>query len=282
MLRLFRFLCASFILVFQSCQSELNNKKVVTDSTIGTPGEEIDSINLAIADAATILTRKEVPVLCYHRIRNFRGGESETMKNYIVPVEVFKDQIKSLADSGYQTITADQYFRYLTVNEHLPAKPVMITFDDTSEEQYTIGAAELDKYGFKGVYFIMTISIDRPGYMTQQQLKELADKGHTIAAHTWDHHRVTRYTEEDWNKQLTESKHRLENISGKQVDYFAYPFGIWNKAAIAELKNRDIKAAYQLAAKRDPDEPLYTIRRMLVPGSWDRNKMHTWMKINFK
>jgi peptidoglycan/xylan/chitin deacetylase (PgdA/CDA1 family) len=274
-----------FILVIwliHGCNSDVNEKppqRVNTDSLEEKP---IDSTKVEIADAATILSRKEVPVLCYHRIRNFKGNESASMINYIVPPDVFKEQIKSLADSGYQTITADQYYNYLTSNEKLPAKPVMITFDDTSEEQFTVGAAEMDKYGFKGVYFIMTISIGRPGYMTSEQLKELADKGHTIAAHTWDHHRVTKYSEEDWNKQLTESKQTIESITGKPVHHFAYPFGLWNKAAIPELKKREIKTAYQLAAKRDTLEPLYTIRRMLVPGTWDRNKMHKWMNNNFK
>ncbi len=272
----------SCILFLQSCNSEVNTKPPQIVENDSLEEKVIDTSKIEIADAATILSRKEVPVLCYHRIRNFKGNESPSMINYIVPADVFKEQIKSLADSGYQTISADQYYNYLTVNEKLPAKPVMITFDDTSEEQFTIGAAEMDKYGFKGVYFIMTISIDRPGYMTKQQLKELSYNGHTIAAHTWDHHRVTQYSEEDWNKQLTESKQTLESITGKTVRHFAYPFGLWNKAAIPELKKREIKTAYQLAAKRDTLEPLYTIRRMLVPGTWDRDKMHKWMDINFK
>ena len=54
----------------------------------------------------------------------------------------------------------------------------MITFDDTDEEQYSIGAAEMNKYGFKGVYFIMTISIGKPRYMSREQLKQLSDEGH--------------------------------------------------------------------------------------------------------
>lgn len=279
---LYRILIISCILFIQSCSSDTDTTSTQLQKNDVPEKEVIDNTKIEIADAATILSRKEVPVLCYHRIRDFKGNESLSMENYIVPADVFKEQIKSLADSGYQTITADQYYNYLAINEKLPAKPVMITFDDTSEEQFIIGAAEMDKYGFKGVYFIMTISIDRPGYMSKQQLKELADNGHTIAAHTWDHHRVTKYSEEDWNKQLSESKQTLENITGKPIRHFAYPFGLWNIEAIPELKKREIKTAYQLAAKRDSLEPLYTIRRMLVPGTWDREKMHKWMKINFK
>lgn len=234
-----------------------------------------------MADAATVLSRKEVPILCYHDIRNFRPGESERMKSYVVPIQSFKDQIKMLADSGFHTITPDQYYAYLTTGAPLPPKPVMITFDDNDEVHYSIGAAELNKYNFKGVFFIMTITIGRPNYMSKEQLKELSGQGHVIATHTWDHHKVTKYTEEDWKKQLDESRQKLQEITGKPVDYFAYPFGLWNDSAVQQLKQRGIKAAFQLAPKRSPQEPLYTLRRMLVHGSWNTDKVRKWMKVNF-
>ena len=234
------------------------------------------------ADAATILARKQVPVLCYHHIKEFTGKERPVTKDYIVPPAAFSEQLKSLADSGYQTILPEAYNNYLLYGTPLPAKPVMITFDDTDEEQYTIGAAEMAKYNFKGVYFIMTISIGRPRYMNREQLKDLSDNGHVIACHTWDHHNVKKYGGEDWVAQLEKPKAKLEEITGKPVEYFAYPFGLWNTAAIPELKRHGYKAAYQLSDKRDSTDPVYALRRMLVPGTMSTASMHKWMKGNFK
>ena len=229
-----------------------------------------------------ILRRPQVPILCYHRLRDYRVTDGKTARPYIVPAMAFKEQIKMLADSGYQSITPDQYYEYLTSGAPLPEKPVMISFDDTSEEQFTVGAAELDKYGFKGVFFVMTISIGRPGYMSSEQLKALSDKGHVIASHTTDHHNVKKYSGEDWDFQLAKPKNKLEAIIGKPVEYFAYPFGEWNEAAIPELKKRNYKAAFQLSSrKRDSIEPLYAIRRMIVPGTWNGSAMDKWMKTNF-
>jgi peptidoglycan/xylan/chitin deacetylase (PgdA/CDA1 family) len=48
----------------------------------------------------------------------------------------------------------------------------------------------------------MTVSINRPNYLTKEQIAALSDTGNVIAAHTWDHHRVTKYTGDDWNTQL--------------------------------------------------------------------------------
>jgi peptidoglycan/xylan/chitin deacetylase (PgdA/CDA1 family) len=230
---------------------------------------------------AAILAKKEVPILCYHHIRNFRPGESATMKNYSVSPASFAEQMKALADSGYETILPSQLYEYLLHDAKLPEKPVMISFDDTDAEQYDIGAPEMNKYNFKGVFFIMTVSINRPGYMSSDQLRRLADSGHVIAAHTWDHHMVTKYTGADFDVQLVKPKQKLETITGKPVEYFAYPFGLWNEAAIPEVEKSGYKLAFILSSKRDSAQPLFTIRRMLVPGTWSAAGMLRSMETTF-
>ena len=274
---------ASLILLFflASCSTP-SEKATKESSTVVTPEvKNSEPKKTAIADLATILSKKEVPVLCYHHIRNFKPGESENMKSYSVTPAAFAAQMKALSDSGYSTILPDQLYEYLVHGGVLPAKPVMLTFDDTDEEQYSIGKTEMDKYGFKGVYFIMTISINRPRYMSKDQIKNLSDSGHVIAGHTWDHHMVTKYQGEDWDIQLVKPRKQLEAITGKSITYFAYPFGLWNQAAIPEIKNRDYKLAFILSTKRDSTEPLYTVRRMIVPGQWSTNGMLKAMRSTF-
>lgn len=234
-----------------------------------------------VADAATIMARTQVPVLCYHHIREFKPGDSENMKSYSVTPAAFAAQMKILADSGYHTILPDQLYNYLAFGTPLPEKPVMLTFDDTDQEQYTIGAVEMKKHGFKGVFFIMTISMNRPRYMSKEQIKELSDDGHVIACHTWDHHMVTKYTEADWDIQLVKPRKQLEEITGKPISYFAYPFGLWNEAAIPQLQKRDYKLSFILSTKRDSLQPLQTVRRMIVPGQWSAPGMLKAMKSTF-
>jgi peptidoglycan/xylan/chitin deacetylase (PgdA/CDA1 family) len=235
----------------------------------------------SMADLATILSKKEVPVLCYHHIRDAKPRDSENMKSYSVSPSSFASQMKALSDSGFTSILPDQLYDYLLYNGVLPPKPVMITFDDTDGEQYSIGAAEMQKFGFRGVFFIMTVAINRPNYMTKEQIKNLSDSGHVIAAHTWDHHMVTKYAGTDWDIQFSKPTKQLEAITGKPVKYFAYPFGLWNKAAIPELKSRGYQLAFILSTKRDSTEPLHTIRRMIVPGTWSTNGMFTAMRATF-
>lgn len=220
-----------------------------------------------------LLPKPEVPILCYHRIRNSLASDSKNMKTYSVTPSRFAEQMKALHDNGFQTISPEQLYEYLVHDGNLPSKPILITFDDTREEQYRLGAAEMNKYGFKGVFFIMTVSINRPGYMTKNQIKNLSDNGHTIGAHSWNHHLATKYKGTDWDIQLLNPKKKLESITGKPVNYFAYPSGVWNKAAISKIKSSGYQLAFILSTKRDLDEPLYTVRRLIVHGSMSASGM---------
>lgn len=264
-----------------SCQQKKEipvQKEVVIPQQILTPKAVEKPV---MADAATILARKEVPILCYHNIKDFSASAGEMTKTYTVKPAAFAEQMKALADAGYNSILPDQLYDYLLYNKSLPEKPIMITFDDTRGEQYSIGAAEMKKYNFKGVFFVMTVSINRPNYLSAAEIKDLSDSGNTIAAHTWDHHMVTKYTAEDWNTQLVKPKAKLEGIIEKPISYFAYPFGLWNKEAIPEIKKSGYNMAFILSTKRDSIDPLYTVRRMIVSGNWSTERMMKAVETTF-
>lgn len=236
-------------------------------------------------DNAAVLARKQVPIICYHQIRNWRASDKQVDKDYIIPPETFKAHMKMLADSGYHTILPDQLYNYLTKGAPLPTKPVMLTFDDTDGDQFHEARPELIKYGFKGVFFITTIDIAKNRhYMDRKQIKQLSDEGNVIACHTQDHTNFKHYAGNDWVVQLDKPKKKLEAITGKPVDYFAFPFGTWNAKGLPELHNRGFKAAFQLSEPRYSSDPIMTIRRILGCGYWsaktlDHNIKHDFGKV---
>ena len=69
------------------------------------------------------------------------------------------------------------------------------------------------------------------------------------------------------------SKKLLEQITGKPVYYFAYPYGAWNERVIEELKKRGIKEAFQLSEQQSLHDPLFTIRRIMVSDAWSTAKL---------
>lgn len=238
----------------------------------------VDTKNIKVADAKTILARPQVPILCYHQVRNWRATDGAMGKDYTVEIQNFKDQMKMLSDSGYHTILPDQLYAYLNEGKALPKKPIMLTFDDTVLDQYTVVNPTLKKYGYKAAYFIMTVSIGKKGkfvnYMSAEQIKELADEGNTIGSHTYDHKNFKKYTGKDWEEQLDKPTKKLEEITGKKIEYFAYPFGLWNKEGFPELKKRGFKMAFALADKRDENDPLMCVRRIIASGHWSPKTLH--------
>lgn len=243
--------------------------------------DDIHFSSLKVPPAQVILGKKQIPVLCYHQIRDWKTTDSKVSRTYIVPPAAFAMQIRMLADSGYHSISPDQLYAYLLTGAPLPSKPILLTFDDTDLDQYTVAYPEMKKHGFKGLFFIMTVSLGRKNYMSREQVRELSDEGHTIGSHTWDHHNVKKYTGNDWVIQIEKPTRQLEAITGKRIRYFAYPFGLWNQAAIPELKKRGFRAAFQLNEKLDPVDPLYTLRRIIVPGTWNGATLNNWIRRDF-
>lgn len=268
-------LTAIFIALLAACHSD-SKSRIAADTTVAQK-ELMDTASKKPADARAILAKREVPVLCYHQIRNNLAGDSKRAHDDIIAPDKFREHIKMLADSGYHTILPDQLYNYLVYGAKLPEKPIMITFDDTDMDQFTVGNAALKKYGFKGVYFIMTVSIGRKGrinYMTKENIKQLADEGNTIASHTYDHKNFAQFTDEDWKTQIDEPTRKLVEITGKKIEYFAFPYGVYKASNLHKLKEHGFKAAFILSTARDEQYPLYTIRRIIDPGRYTAKNLY--------
>lgn len=252
------------ILATYGCTKAVNNAEMSDVSTGKVPTDiqqvKDDSILKPTPNTpAEILQKAEVPVLCYHRISESAKGD------YSVSPATFEAHMKVLADSGFRSVLPDQLYDYLVFNNPLPEKPVMISFDDSRTEHFTVAAPIMEKYGFRGAFFIMTITYNKKNYMSTEQIKELAEKGHTIGLHSWDHTMATKYKgETDWQQQVVNPKAKLEGIMGKPVDYWAYPNGVYDHQAATEL-GRYFKLSFILSNKRDSIQPLQTVRRMIVP-----------------
>jgi peptidoglycan/xylan/chitin deacetylase (PgdA/CDA1 family) len=220
-------------------------------------------------NSTAVLARKQVPILCYHQIRDWRASDKPVDKDYIIPPATFKAHIKMLADSGYHAILPDALFDYLAKGTPLPAKPIMLTFDDTDGDQFEVARPTLMKYGFKGVYFITFTDIAKnKHYMSRSQIRQLSDEGNVIACHTQDHTNFKKYKDKDWEPQIAVPTRKLALLTGKPINYFAFPFGAWNSKGLPKLHELGFKAAFQLTDKRDPNDPIMTIRRILGCGYW--------------
>ena len=244
-------------IVLMSCSYKAKQNEAA--GTSSQPATETVSEKDTKNTAKQILAKPEVPVLCYHRIAD--GKKSE----YSITPATFSAHMKILADSGYHSVSPAQVYDYLVYNKELPTKPVMITFDDSRVEHFAIAAPVMEKHGFKGVFFIMTITYNKKNYMTTDQIAQLAKRGHTIGLHSWDHTMVIKYKDDlDWKKEVADPQKKLEKIVGMPVQYWAYPNGVYNHASAVEM-SKYCKLSFSLFSKRDTIMPLQSVRRIIVP-----------------
>jgi peptidoglycan/xylan/chitin deacetylase (PgdA/CDA1 family) len=216
-------------------------------------------------DVAAVAARARVPVLCYHQIRAPTSADGADARVYIVRPSVFAAQMRALARAGYSTITGDQLVEHLLRGAPLPRKPVLLTFDDASAGQYTHAFPALRRHRFTATFFIMTVVLGKPGWLTRGQVRELDRAGMTIGAHTWDHKPVPQYTGSDWRTEIDAPTRDLQRLVGHRIRLFAYPYGLHESKAIPYLWRAGLRAAFQLAERLDRRHPLWTIRRIIVP-----------------
>ena len=219
---------------------------------------------------AQIVARSTVPVLCYHQVREYTAADGAGARPLICPPAVLQRQLEGLLSAGMQPVTGEALVDHLQLGTPLADNAVLVSFDDASGGQYTNALPILRRLGVPATFFVMTVVLDRPNWLSRNDVRELDAAGMTIASHTWDHHPVTRYGEKDWATQLVKPREQLEQIVGHGVDLFAYPYGLWNQAALPHVAAAGYRAAFQLTEQpQDARLPLLTVRRVLTLPSWD-------------
>ncbi|WP_343674192.1 polysaccharide deacetylase family protein [Chitinophaga sp.] len=217
----------------------------------------------------------QVPVLCYHNIGTAGEDALHISKQH------FYEQLQYFYDNGYVTITPDELYAHMNRGAPLPSKAMMITFDDSHAEHYTIAVPVLNKFHFKGVFFIMTVCLNKPGWLTTDEVKDMASQGHIIACHTWDHPNLALHPTYSIDQQLIKPKKYLEKITGAAIRYFAYPYGAWSEQVVKDLKQVGFIAAFQLDSHQQSADTNFTIRRILVAGKWTGSQLKEVMNKAF-
>ena len=108
-----------------------------------------------------------------------------------------------------------------------------LTFDDGEISTYTEARSVLDSHGFDGVTAVVSGLVGDDGYMTQTQIEALESSGWEVVSHTVSHDDLTAMSASAARRQLANSKSQLQNM-GFVIKNFAFPFGAYNMALIAE------------------------------------------------
>lgn len=110
-----------------------------------------------------------------------------------------------------------------TTTENEPTTVVSLTFDDTREDQFQVGAMVAARQ-MRATFYVNSPRIGRDGYMTLDQLRTLASDGNEIAGHTLAHVHLAELDSIGVQREICDDRVALLNL-GFDVTTFAYPWG---------------------------------------------------------
>ena len=166
------------------------------------------------------------PILEYHQVTN--EPLDPVFEIYNVPPAEFAAQLDYLQAEGYTTITLQDFMRVVHGKGELPAKPIVLTFDDGYADNYKEMLPILTEHKMTAVVYVITNEVGKAGYVTLEELKEMQRRGLEIGSHTSDHLPLTTLDKNTQRRQLRESKIFLEWSGLDTIYSLSYPNGAFN------------------------------------------------------
>jgi peptidoglycan/xylan/chitin deacetylase (PgdA/CDA1 family) len=141
--------------------------------------------------------RSAIPVLLYHGIGPESAFSNPDDAFYGVDPAAFAKQMTLLKHAGYQTVTLDEFVRFVTGDDvHLPPRPLLLTFDDARADSWIDGDGILRKLGLNAVLFVDVgrVSDGNPEYLTWDELKSAERSGRwRLQLHSGNGHEYIQY-----------------------------------------------------------------------------------------
>ena len=137
-----------------------------------------------------------------------------------------QEKIREEAQEVRETVDGD----ITSVTKEAPK--IAITFDDGPNSHCTGRLLDgLKKRGVKATFFLIGKNVKE----NPDLVKRLDEEGHLIGNHTYNHVEITRISDEEAKKEITDTDEAICAITGKHVEYMRPPFGLWQEELEQEL-----------------------------------------------
>ncbi|MEQ9348992.1 MAG: polysaccharide deacetylase family protein, partial [Alphaproteobacteria bacterium] len=179
-------------------------------------------------------------VVMYHR---FGEGAWPTTS---IRLEQFEAHIRLILDGGYTVLALPDIIDRLARGEALPDRSLAITIDDAFASIYTEAWPRLKDAGLPFTIFVATDPVDAatPGYLSWDQLREMAADGVYIGHHGASHGHYPGMTAEQAAADIARASARFEAELGAVPTLFAWPFGETSAALMPVIQATGMRAAF--------------------------------------
>ncbi|HEX5145518.1 MAG TPA: polysaccharide deacetylase family protein, partial [Conexibacter sp.] len=176
----------------------------------------------------------ELPILMYHRVA---PSGAEATRRWRLHPDQFEAQLRHLRDAGYRSLTFEQWRAASDRRVTLPARSVLITFDDGYADFPAHALPLLRRYGFQATMFVVTDLVgasnawdervgERIELMDWPTLLGLREHGVELGSHSSAHRALVSLSAAELAIDLSRSRLRLQERTGEPVRTLCYPFGL--------------------------------------------------------
>ena len=123
-----------------------------------------------------------------------------------------------------------------------PEPPVVLTFDDGQAADYEASFPLLLEAGARADFFVNTANIGKSGFLNWEQIAEMQRAGMTFQSHSHEHVDLSRLPARALQRQIRESKRRLEDGLGTAVEFLAAPYGLLDRRVLDVAREQGYRA----------------------------------------
>jgi peptidoglycan/xylan/chitin deacetylase (PgdA/CDA1 family) len=208
-----------------------------------------------------------VPILMYHVINPPPAGAP--FPGLYVPADEFAAQMAALKAAGWHAVTMDQLRANWTRGVPLgPGKPIVISFDNGYESQYTNALPVLQRLGWVGVENIQLTGLPpSEGGLSDSQVRALLQAGWELDTQGMSHADLITLDAAGLQYQIDNARQILRSRYGVPVNWFCYPSGHYDATVIEAVRAAGFAGSTTVVpgwASRS-DDP-YALPRLRVLG----------------
>ncbi|OGX06305.1 MAG: hypothetical protein A3G87_07525 [Omnitrophica bacterium RIFCSPLOWO2_12_FULL_50_11] len=229
----------------------------------------------------TLPLKGQIPILAYHFVV---PREQVGPTSLDVSQESFEHQMRFLQTFRFRPISLRELYEIKRGAKQPKGREIVITFDDGNRSYVEFALPILSRYGFPSANFLIwdNITQELHGSMDLEMVRRIAhDPLVTFGSHTLSHPVLSKVDPEQARQEIVQSRARFEQLLDKKIDFFAYPEGAFDDAAIKFVQEAGYLLAFttswkHLAGKNR--ETLYTLTRTKVTSS--DNLLSFWMRVS--
>jgi peptidoglycan/xylan/chitin deacetylase (PgdA/CDA1 family) len=209
-----------------------------------------------------------VPILVYHVV-NTQPSQSTANPALYVPVDEFTSQMQALKAAGWHAVTLNQVAAYWARGTSLgTGKPIVITFDNGYASHYVNAFPVLKGLGWVGVENLPVTGLPpTDGGLSETQVRALIAAGWELDTQGLTSSTLTGSDTTRLTSDLTAARQTLRSRYGVPVNWFAYPLGSYDDAAVAAVRAAGFVGATTISPGwAGPQSDHYRLPRLEVAG----------------